>query len=317
MDYSKKKNDELVTLLKERGLPHTGKKADFVKRLEEYDSAQSTSTTTTTAPPVTKPALEDEIDWDDEPATETAGTATTTTEPAADAIAAAGGIGEVANPVAVPNQTLVEDPATTNDLTVAAAPTTAETEPTTTATANDGDAKAVQQEKEASPEKDYSQGIAARAIDEELEKRKARAIRFGLPDDSDEMKLLARAKRFGTSNESSAVPGLLNQALSQGRKRDRENAGTGEVASGVEDGGVRKRNKGGRGGRNGRGGGRPGLGGGRQGSERERARGGDRDRAVPAKKAENGNGNGNGPSWMNDADRQKMDARKARFGVPS
>ncbi|KAK5126625.1 hypothetical protein LTR85_009559 [Meristemomyces frigidus] len=295
MDYSKKKNDELVSLLKERGLPHTGKKADFVKRLEDYDTAQPSGTTAAT--PAPKPALEDEIDWDDEPATEIAKTATT--EPAADAIAA-GGIGEVKNPVDVPNQTLVEDPAQTDDLTVAAAPATTETAPVA-----DGEAPADAKpaEKEKSPEKDFSQGIADRAIDEEIEKRKARARRFGLPEDSDEVKLLERAKRFGVT-DTSAVPGLLNQALSQGRKRDRaEGAAAGEA--GGEDGGVRKRNKGGRGGRNGRGG-RPGMSG-RQGSDRPRG-----DRPAPAKKE-----GGNGASWMNDTDRQKAEARKARFAAPS
>lgn len=275
MDYAKRKNDDLVSLLKERGLPHTGKKADFVKRLEEHDAAQ---TSTAAAPAPAKPALEDEIDWDDEPATETAKTATT--EPAADAIAA-GGVGEVKNPVAVPNQTVVEDPAKTDDLTVAAAPETTETAPAA-------------EEKVAEPEKDFSQGIADRAIEEEIEKRKARARRFGLPEDSDEIKLLERAKRFGVTDTSS-VPGLLNQALSQGKKRGAA------AAESAEDGaGLRKRNKGGRGGR----GGRPGMGG-RQGSERER----------PAKKAEGGSGNG--ASWMTEADRQKAEARKARFAVSS
>ncbi|KAK0849432.1 hypothetical protein LTS02_013585, partial [Friedmanniomyces endolithicus] len=200
-DYAKKKNDDLITLCKERGLPHTGKKADFVQRLEEYDQKHASGAPPTSA--ANKPALEDEIDWDDEPATETAKTATTTQ--AADAIAA-GGVDAVRNPVEVPNQTVAEDPATTNDLTVAAAPeSTAEPEPPAA--------------KEASPEKDFGTGLAERTIDEEIARRKARAKKFGLPEDNDEIKMLERARRFGVQ-DASAVPGMLNQALSEGRKRE-------------------------------------------------------------------------------------------------
>jgi SAP domain-containing ribonucleoprotein len=73
-EYAKKKNDELAALCKERGLPHTGKKADLVKRLEEHDATNtSTAPTPATAPaPAPVAAVEDEIDWDDEPAAETA-----------------------------------------------------------------------------------------------------------------------------------------------------------------------------------------------------------------------------------------------------
>ncbi|KAI6877243.1 hypothetical protein KC318_g15878, partial [Hortaea werneckii] len=67
MDYAKKKDDELISLCKERGLQHTGKKSDFVKRLEEYDAAQKGEPLP--AVPASKAAgLEDDIDWDDEPA---------------------------------------------------------------------------------------------------------------------------------------------------------------------------------------------------------------------------------------------------------
>lgn len=92
-DYAKKKNDELAALCKERSLPHTGKKADLVKRLEDYDAKGASASASAPAKPA---ANEDEIDWDDE-------AKAATTEPAAAAIAA-GGVGEVANPLAVPNQ---------------------------------------------------------------------------------------------------------------------------------------------------------------------------------------------------------------------
>jgi len=283
MDYAKKKNDELVALCKERGLPHTGKKADFVKRLEEYDAAQSTSSTKPAAS--AKPAIEDEIDWDDEPATET--TKAATTEPAADAIAA-GGVGEVKNPVAVPNQTLVEDPTTENELTVV--------NPSETTAAN-GDAATAEPEKEKSPEKDFSAGIAERTLDEEIEKRKARALKFGMLEDNDEIKQLERAKRFGIQ-EGSKVLGMLNQGLSEGRDRKRGlDAALGDDA---KAGGVRKRGR-----DRGRDRGRPGMGG-RRGSSRPRSS------APPAERKENGGGKG---SWMSEEDKKKAEARKARFAT--
>lgn len=260
-DYAKKKNDELATLCKERGLPHTGKKADLVKRLEDHDASA------TTAPATATTGIDDEIDWDDEPATETAKAATS--QPAADALAA-GGVGvEVANPQAVPNQVAAEDPSQSNDLTVAAAPATETTEPA----------------KE--PEKDYSAGIAERTIDEEIEKRKARARKFGMPEDTDDIKALERAKRFGTTD----LPGMLNKALptSHDRKRGRN--------EGESDGGVRKRSRGPLRGR-----GRPSRGGsGREGRER-----------TPQS---NNAGSGGYASWMTQADREAADRRKAKFGT--
>ena len=265
-DYGKKKNEELIALCKERGLPHTGKKADFVKRLEEYDAQQGGASASA---PAAKPALEDEIDWDDEPATEAAKGATS--EQAADAIAA-GGLGRAQNPADVPNQTVVEDPTTTDDLTVAAAPEDA--------VAN-GDAPVATEEK--APEVDFSTGLAERTIEEDIEKRKARARKFGLPEDSDEIKALERAKRFGVT-DASAVPGMLNAALSQGREKKR-----GLEAPLSEDAGVRKRGRGGRRG-------------GRGGDRRERSR-------TPRQEGKKEGGG----TWMSEADKARAEARKQRF----
>ncbi|KAK3633796.1 hypothetical protein LTR56_015587 [Elasticomyces elasticus] len=278
-DYAKKKNDDLIALCKERGLAHSGKKADLCKRLEDYDTQQTSASATTTA----KPAIEDEIDWDDEPATEIAKTATTTQ--AADAIAA-GGIGEVNNPAEVPNQTVVEDPATTDDLTVAAAPETVA--PTT---------ESAPPVKEASPEKDFSTGLAERTIDEEIAKRKARARKFGLPEDSDEIKMLERARRFGVQ-EASKVPGMLNQALSEGRKR--EGRGEKRALDGAlsSEAGVRKRSRGDS-----------------RRERRSRSRGASRGRG-PAQNGQKKAG-GEGRAWMSDADKAKADARAKRFAAPA
>jgi SAP domain-containing ribonucleoprotein len=240
-DYAKKKNDELAAICKERGLPHTGKKADLVKRLEEYDSKQS---------------AEDELNFDDEPATETANAATT--EPAANAIAA-GGQGEVSNPQAVPNQEAAIDPAQTNDLKVEAAPVVEEPK---------------------TEESIYKQGLLERTLDEEIEKRKARARRFGMPEDTDEIKALERAKRFGTD-----LPGLLNKALPADMKREKKRG----VDGADNDGGIRKRSRG--------------------RAAPEKKQGSEQVGSEKTEKKENGGY----PSWMSAADIAKAEQRKAKF----
>ena len=265
-EYSKKKNDELAALCKERGLPHTGKKADLVKRLEDDDlKPQVAALPTETA---AKPAVEDEIDWDDEPAA--------TSEATKDVIAA-GGIGEVANPAAVPNQKIVEDPAITDDLTVVAP-----------ATETAGTETPAEPKKE---EKDFSTGLAERTIDEEIEKRKARARKFGTSEDTDEIKMLERARRFGTT-DISLVPGMLNKALPEGREKKRGREGE-------SDGGIRKMSRGPADRA------RPTVGK-RQQSDRPK-----KDAPAPAAKKEKGSG----PSWMNAQDREKAEARKAKFAT--
>lgn len=252
-DYAKKKNDELAQLCKERSLPHTGKKADLVKRLEEYDAKQTTS-----AASEAPAAQEDEIDWDDEPATETAKAATT--EPAANAIAA-GGQGEVKNPQAVPNQEAAIDPAQTDDLKVAAVPAAEEPK--------EDDSK-------------FAAGLVERTLEEEIEKRKARARRFGMPEDSEEIKALERAKRFGTAD----LPGLLNKALPTDVKREGKKRGR----DGPQDGGIRKVSRG------------PGAG----------RKGGDRPKAE--KKASEKTSDGY-PSWMSQGDKDAAERRKAKFAA--
>jgi len=281
-DYSKMKNAELESLLKERGLPHTGKKAELVKRLQDADQTGAKG--------------EDEIDWDDEPATATAQNATS--EPAAAALQA-GGVGQPANPQAVPNQVADVDPATTDDLTVAApAEATSSVAPTesTATVANETTAQPTIEtttEQIAEPEKfekpavDFSSGMKTLTIDEEIEKRKARAKKFGTDIEKDEvLKNLERQKKFSGGD---ALPGKLNEALPDKRekKRGRE----------TDDGGNQQKR------------GRPGMAG-RRGSGRPQG-----DRASTPR---NGKLNGSTPkpapsSGMSEADRQKAEARKARF----
>ncbi|KAJ5773868.1 hypothetical protein N7457_008764 [Penicillium paradoxum] len=214
-DYSKKTNAELVEILKTRSLPHTGKKADMVSRLQQDDESKPSASAAAPVAAKTE-APEDVIDWDDEPA-ET--TIAPSTEAGAASIAA-GGKGAVSNPVAVPNQELGENPAVTDDLKVeatgAVADATAQPEAAT----------------EQKPAVDYTRGLPQTDLEAELAKRKARAQKFGIAEDEDTAlkeatKQLERAKRFGTGAEADAVAGAgvsrLDQALSDERTRKRRN----------------------------------------------------------------------------------------------
>ena len=206
-DYAKKKNAELEELLKERGLAHTGKKAELVARLQAHDAEQATATTA----PATG---EDEIDWDDEaPAT--------TTAPAANPppASATGGTGQPANPTAVPNQVPAIDPSKTSDLTV------------TKSTENPADNVADISAEASATAPDFTSNLPATSVDAEIEKRKKRAARFGIPESdaaaTEATKSLERAKRFGTTTAEGAGDigvGALDRALPE-RERKRGRAG--------------------------------------------------------------------------------------------
>ncbi|KAF2205864.1 hypothetical protein GQ43DRAFT_436605 [Delitschia confertaspora ATCC 74209] len=314
-DYAKMKNAELESLLKSRGLPTGGKKADMVDRLTKADEEKK-------APAAPAKTLdEDEIDWDDDtepvkpqPQKSTveasAAAAKATTEPAAAAIKA-GGQGQAANPQAVPNQVADIDPSTTEDLSVdtpakevspaeTAAPAATEA---TAPTENAATEAAKEPEKPDEPPVDYSRGLAATKLDEEIEKRKARAKKFGMNVDEDEgLKALERAKKFGESGP----PKGLDEALPEvSRKRGRE---------GDHDGGRQKRRGGG--GRFGerRGGGNRGRDK-RPDNRRQDSR--RQDNKQPENKREQRPTHGNNGSWMSEADKAKAEARKNRFAAPA
>ncbi|KAK8228515.1 hypothetical protein BKA81DRAFT_293123 [Phyllosticta paracitricarpa] len=259
-DYAKMKNAELEALLKQRSLPHGGKKADMVARLQEADkaaagneSATATPAPTTTETSKTAAPTEDEIDWDDDNPTEAAKAAST--EAGAAAIAA-GGKGQVANPQAVPNQEAAVDPSKTDDLSVQA-PAEAE-------------------------KKDFASGLKDISLDEELEKRKARAKKFGITEDDEAQKKIERAKKFGIE-ASEGISGL-NEALPERRPKRAREAG--------DDG--------------------------RRGNSKRRGRGGRRGGGGNERQGSNRTANGSSGSWMSDADRAAAEARKARFaGSPA
>lgn len=268
------KNADLVALLKERGLPSGGKKADLVERLTQDDNVKAKEATNTSAPATSKPAAlhpEDEIDWDDDedaPATTESAKPKPTAEPVA--TAKAGGKTEIDNPQHVPNQAADIDPSKTADLSVKE-PNTGE---------SSGDAKP--EEKQPTP--DYTRGVAATDIDEEIARRKKRAERFGLNIEDDEgLKKLERAKKFGEG-----PPKGLDEALPErAKKRSRD----------TNDEGARGRDKR--------------RGGGKFGGRRGR---GDRRRDNRDDRGEDkSRSNGAGSSWMNEADRAKAEARKGKW----
>lgn len=92
IDYTKKKNFELETLLKARSLPHTGKKALLIARLQKYDAEK----------------FEGESDWEDEGAM---------VESANTTAIVAGGSDQLTKPTAMPKQVVTSDPSKAKVLT--------------------------------------------------------------------------------------------------------------------------------------------------------------------------------------------------------
>ncbi|KAH6620480.1 hypothetical protein C7974DRAFT_378520 [Boeremia exigua] len=272
-EYAKMKNAELEALLKERGLPHAGKKADMVDRLTKNDEDQSSAGVS--ADP--KPAVnaEDEIDWDDDEPAKAAPAVVEEVTTNEKTIEKAGGEGQPPNPQAVPNQVADIDPAKTDDLSV---------QPPT-----EGADIATEEKKEPAP--NYAQGLAATSIDDEIERRKKRALKFGTKIEDDEgLKKLERMKKFGEKGE---VKGLDEALPERERKRGREDK---------DDAGANKRRDGGKPGRAGRGGGRRDD---RNDRSRRDSRSPRRERAAPTS------------TRYSDSDRKAAEARKARFAKPA
>ncbi|KAF2275049.1 uncharacterized protein EI97DRAFT_349538, partial [Westerdykella ornata] len=207
-EYAKMKNAELEALLKTRGLPTGGKKADMVDRLAKDDEkkASQSSAAAAAAPAKDSAQLEDEIDWDDDEAPAPA--PAKPAEPEPETVDKAGGVGQIDNPQAVPNQVADVDPSKTADLSVKS-PSKEATESTQ------------KEEEKKEPPPSYARGLAASTIDEEIEKRKRRAAKFGLKIEDDEgLKKLERAKKFGETGPPKGLDEALPERTS--RKRGRE-----------------------------------------------------------------------------------------------
>ena len=287
-DYSKKTNADLVEILKSRSLPHTGKKAELVARLQESDAQSGAAPTPSSAPKAD--VADDVIDWEDDEVPAEGTKPSTDTGAAA---IAAGGKGQVSNPAAVPNQQLGDNPAATSDLKVESTGGEAGKEGSeavpAAATAESGEGA----QEEEKPAPNFAKGLPTTEMEEELRKRKARAEKFGITEDSqtaiaEAEKSLERAKRFGTGADPNAGVGVrkLDEALPQekSRKRGRNDQG-------------------------GRGGKRRNFGGRNQG---RRQGGGNRNRKEGGNNSTNGT---SGQSSWSEQDRAAMESRKQRFGA--
>ncbi|KAF2254730.1 hypothetical protein BU26DRAFT_144365 [Trematosphaeria pertusa] len=300
-DYAKMKNAELEALLKDRGLPTGGKKSDMAERLTKDDEKRAELA----APAPSKLSAEDEIDWDDDEAPAEAAKAapavssekkeTATIAPAAttepDITAKAGGKGQPPNPQAVPNQVADIDPSKTDDLSVK--PPAEDKEPSAGPKAED--------KKEPAP--DYTKGLAATNIDEEIEKRKARAKKFGLNIEEDEgLKKLERMKKFGETGP----PKGLDEALPERRKRGREENDDNDRNK--RRGGGRFTARRGRGNRDGD----------RRRDNRDIRDPRDSRDSRDSRRQDRGNADGGGAAaWMTADDRRKADERKAKWAKPA
>ncbi|KAI4164327.1 MAG: hypothetical protein LQ342_001973 [Letrouitia transgressa] len=297
-DYSKKKNAELEELLKARSLPHTGKKAELIARLQQSDKEAA-------AAPASKPSIpaEDEIDWeDDNLPLETAASIppNSASVPAAATAIAAGGQGQVTNPAAVPNQVPTAEPFESNDIAVNPPGASTDNLPTATTKGAAADAPKASAtgtkptEAGKPPPEDFSAHLPSTSIEDELEKRKRRAARWGTVVSSaesdtakvaseDAIKALERAKKFGTVDASKGPVKGLDEALPErSRKRGR----------GGDDGYERERG----------------------GKSRRDNQGGRK--AGPEAKAEKVDGGGKGAdAAQREKDRLAAEARKKRWGT--
>ncbi|KAL4868667.1 hypothetical protein BDV12DRAFT_169186 [Aspergillus spectabilis] len=282
-DYAKKTNAELVEILKSRDLPHTGKKADMVARLQEDDSTKA-------AAPANPDIADDVIDWEDDevPAAGSAALKPAETEAAAPVEDTAGA-------------TKAEE--TKAEETQGAEQSQEGSEGTVTGTTEEA-----AEPMEEKPAPNFSIGLTVTDLEEELKKRKARAEKFGITEDSqaaidDAERKLQRAKRFGTAGEEApSVESVsrLDQALPEkSRKR-----GRGENDQGAQ---------GGRGGK-------------RQNfnvrnNQRQRGRGNRPQGQGQGQRQNQGQGQGQGQkrgtnnkeNGFSEKDRQAMEARAKRF----
>ncbi|KAF3941651.1 hypothetical protein ABW19_dt0203350 [Dactylella cylindrospora] len=201
-EYSKLKVTELKELLSQRELPTTGKKEELISRLNADDAAKAVET----ANGASEPAAE-----------------TSTVAPAAPTL-----VDKEVKDITAP-------PAAPAEAPIAEAPVQGEKKKFTfKRLADEFDAPTtseapsvpkVEEPKAAEPAESFSAGLATTDADSELEKRKKRAARFGVPV-SDSIKLMERAKRFGGENSGESSSGdkaltALDSALGENRGKKR------------------------------------------------------------------------------------------------
>jgi len=175
MDYNKFKVTELKEMLSSHGLPTSGNKSDLVARLNEADSKQGAKDAKAMdlgddlLPP------EDEIDWDADDTQKRFARITAET------------LIDSSSKLSEPKAPVPTAPAVTPAAKPAPAPAAATTKRTEPAKPS---------EKTEKPAPSTDDAADAAAI--ELEKRKKRAERFGVPL-NDSVKALERAQRFGVT----------------------------------------------------------------------------------------------------------------------
>ncbi|OJJ31540.1 hypothetical protein ASPWEDRAFT_45483 [Aspergillus wentii DTO 134E9] len=293
-DYSKKTNAELVEILKSRSLPHTGKKAEMVARLQENDEGKTQTDAGPAASGKTE-AAEDVIDWEDDDAPADSSAAKPSTE------APAAAAGDKASADADQKQETA--PAATEDPKAESKEAAPEAEKAegSDATASTEAAPAPAEEK---PAVDYTRGLPVTELEEELKKRKARAEKFGITEDSQAAikaaeEKLERAKRFGTGAENTdgASVGVkrLDEALPDEKTRKRRNDNEQQGGRGK-----RRDNKG------------------RNNQQQNRRGNGNRNQNQGQRRGGNNNNNNNNkqpPKALSEKDALAMEARKKRFAA--
>ncbi|KAL1841925.1 hypothetical protein VTJ49DRAFT_6316 [Mycothermus thermophilus] len=316
-DYNSMKVPELKKLLTERGLPHTGNKADLIARLTENDKQKAADA----APKAAEPAVEDEIDYEDDdipatkPDTAVAKQATTTAAPAAapakDTPAETKPAAEA--DTAPANETAAPTAASTTESKPADATTTTDAAPAT-----DAAATTTAESTEAPKPAPFSANLPPTDAQIEAEKRAKRAERFGLKNDpalNEQARLAARAARFGLSAEQVSaldsalpdrVPKKRGRGAGEGGESGDANANAKRAKGGEKPQGQQQnqqRHRGGNGGRRHHRGGRGGGGGGGQQQNSNAAKGG------------RGGGGGGGGAKIDPAEKAKLEARAKRFAA--
>ncbi|KAL4977608.1 hypothetical protein BDW66DRAFT_149919 [Aspergillus desertorum] len=292
-DYAKKTNAELVEILKSRNLPHTGKKADMVARLQEDDNSKA-------AAPAPTENADDVIDWEDDEVPAAGSTSITKPADTGAEAAAVAPTPDEENAATAPKT----EETKTEGANAEAGANKDSAEPTGTVVPTGAEEQAAQQPAEEKPAPNFALGLSVTDLEEELKKRKARAEKFGITEESqaaidEAAKKLERAKRFGTAGEAPNVESVsrLDQALPEkSRKR-----GRGENDQGGRGGKRRNHN-------------------GRHNNQRQHGRGnrgqvqgqGQNQKQGQVQKPATNNSASNG--WS-EKDKAAMEARKKRFGT--